>query len=394
MRAFVRSPFVSALAGGAVVAVVLLVVGRGGGGSTTTTVLQTAPAGAASSASAQREAPTPREIYDRDAPGVVYVRAATGARASASASNSSLSEGGQSSGTGFVIDADGHILTSHHVVADARSVRVELNDHESAMARVVGEDAANDLALLQIDPAGVSLHPLTLGDSATAHVGDSVLAIGNPFGLEHTLTTGVVSALDRELTAPNGFTIQSVIQTDAPINPGNSGGPLIDASGRVIGITTQVAGGSGIAFAVPIDTAKRTLSELKRTGHVTHSYLGIRGMTIDARLAGMEPRTRHGVLVQTVYPGSPAANAGVRGGDVQSQVDGVSLQLGGDVITSVGGRTLDSMDQLSSLIARCDPGDKLKLGVLRNDMAMQLTVTVGKAPKQLPADTAAASPGP
>src|SRR5829696_1887896 len=250
MRTVLRSPFVAALIGGAVVAVALLALDVGGTTSTTT-VVQQAPvaspriAGDGDGASGL----TAHDIYERDAPGVVYVRAEI-PQDESSPFGLPQGQGGAASGTGFVIDGDGHILTNFHVVENATKVTVGFDDNRVVEARVLGTDATNDLALLKVDPDGLKLSPL---------------AIGNPFGLDRTLTTGVVSALQRQITAPNGFTIQHVIQTDASINPGNSGGPLLDAAGRVIGINSQiVAGGTsggnvGIGFAVPINTAKRLL---------------------------------------------------------------------------------------------------------------------------------------
>ncbi|MBB4663980.1 S1C family serine protease [Conexibacter arvalis] len=383
MRAFVRSPFVSALAGGTVVAVALLAFGAVGRDRPTTIIEQTGMGGGTTTA---ESAMTAHAIYERDAPGVVFVRADD---ASPGATISSLHDS-EASGTGFVIDRDGHVLTNQHLVGDARTVRVSFDDDETVTARVLGADAANDLALLKVDPAEVELHPLVLGDSTTARVGDPVIAIGNPFGLARTLTTGVVSALQRQLTAPNGFTIQHVIQTDAPINPGSSGGPLLDAEGRVIGITSQVAtdregGSTGIGFAVPIDTAKSKLDELKRTGSVVHAYLGIRGTTIGAELsAAMPSKIRRGVLVQVVLDGSPAERAGLRGGSIESQVDGVSVLMGGDVLTSIDGRTLTSMEQLTGEIADRRAGDEIRLGVLRDGEAMQLSMRLGTQPRSAP----------
>src|SRR5215213_7196490 len=215
MRSVLRSPFVAALIGGVIVAVALLVLDVGGDGTTTTVVQQApvaSPSGTASAAAAEQGL-TAHDIYERDAPGVVHIRSELKASASSSSPFGS-DQGGEATGTGFVIDAEGHILTNYHVVADATSVDVGFDDNRVVQARVLGTDATNDLALLQVETDGLKLSPLQLGDSKTAQVGDPVLAIGNPFGLDRTLTTGVVSALQRQITAPNGFTIQHVIQTD------------------------------------------------------------------------------------------------------------------------------------------------------------------------------------
>ena len=216
-----------------------------------------------------------REIYKRDAPGVVFVRAQTLRTDPTPFDVFDTSQPTEATGSGFVIDEDGLIVTNAHVVAAATAIQVTFSDSKTISATPVGTDLDTDLALLRVDPEGLELEPLELGDSETVEVGDPTVAIGNPFGLEQTLTTGVVSALQRRLTAPSGFTIENVIQTDAALNPGNSGGPLIDASGRVIGINSQIAtggengGGSvGIGFAVPVNTAKEVIPQLKEDGHV------------------------------------------------------------------------------------------------------------------------------
>jgi len=396
MRTVLRSPFFAALIGGAVVAVALLVLDVGGDPGKTTTVLQQGPVASPSSEGAQstgtgQQGLTAHDIYERDAPGVVHVRSEL--RASTSSSPFGVGRGGEATGTGFAIDADGHILTNYHVVADATSVSVGFDDNRIVPARVLGTDATNDLALLEVDPEGLKLAPLQLGDSSIAQVGDPVLAIGNPFGLDRTLTTGVVSALQRQITAPNGFTIQHVIQTDAPINPGNSGGPLLDAAGRVIGINSQIiTGGSGngnvgIGFAVPINTAKKLLPELKQTGSVVHAYLGITGATIDASLADLQLKVDKGVLIQSVSADGPAAKAGVRGGTIESQLRGARIMLGGDVIQSFDGDAIDSMSDLTGEIATHRPDDKIHLGILRSGDAKTLTVTLGTAPRVAPSQT-------
>jgi S1-C subfamily serine protease len=393
MRTVLRSPLVAALIGGAVVAVALLVLDVGGH-DTTTTVVQQSPVAmsdASPSASAKGGGLTAHDIYVRDAPGVVHVRSVL--RASATSTPFGTDQGGEATGTGFVIDGEGHILTNYHVVENATSVSVGFDDNRVVPARVLGTDATNDLALLQVERDGLKLSPLQLGDSSTAQVGDPVLAIGNPFGLDRTLTTGVVSALQRQITAPNGFTIQHVIQTDAPINPGNSGGPLLDVAGRVIGINSQIiTGGSGngnvgIGFAVPINTAKKLLPQLKQTGSVVHAYLGITGATIDASLADLQLKVDRGVLVQTVTADGPASKAGVHGGTIESQLGGARIMLGGDVIQSFDGHAVDSMSDLTGEIAQRKPGDRVRLGILRSGDARQLTVTLGTAPRVAPSQT-------
>lgn len=399
MRTVLRSPFFAALIGGTIVAVALLVLDVGGGGTTTTVVQQApvaSPSGTSAAAAAERGGLTAHDIYERDAPGVVHIRSEV--KASASTSPFGTDQGGEATGTGFVIDAEGHILTNYHVVADATSVDVGFDDNRVVTARVLGTDATNDLALLQVEADGLKLAPLQLGDSKTAQVGDPVLAIGNPFGLDRTLTTGVVSALQRQITAPNGFTIQHVIQTDAPINPGNSGGPLLDAAGRVLGINSQIIssgagnGNVGIGFAVPINTAKKLLPQLKQTGSVVHAYLGITGATIDASLADLQLKVSKGVLVQTVESDGPASKAGLHGGTIESQLGGARIMLGGDVIQSFDGDAVDSMSDLTADIAQHKPGDRIRLGILRSGDAKQVTVTLGTAPRTAPSQSQTQSP--
>jgi S1-C subfamily serine protease len=392
MKALLRSPFLAALVGGVVVAVAFLATGAGGSG-TTTTVVQQGPmaSGSASSDSASAErALTAHDIYTRAAPGVVFIRSRIVQNVPSPFGLEPQRQQSEATGTGFVIDTAGHILTNYHVIAGASTVTVGFDDNRTVQAKVLGTDAQNDLALLSVDPSGLKLTPLQLGDSATAEVGDPVLAIGNPFGLDRTLTTGVVSALQREITAPNGFAIQHVIQTDAPINPGNSGGPLLDAAGRVIGINSQIeTGGSGggnvgIGFAVPINTAKRLLPQLKVSGSVVHAYLGITGVTIDNSLADLQLRARRGVLVQSVQAGSPAGKGGLHGGSVDSQIGGSQIVLGGDVVESFDGRPVTSMEGLSSQIALHKPGERVTLGILRDGSPQRVVVTLGKAPTQAP----------
>jgi S1-C subfamily serine protease len=385
---------IAALLGGGVVAGALYATGAAGTGPTTTLFEQSPVASsqsASASASRAEAGLTAHDIYMRDAPGVAYIRSQIVQQVDSPFGLSPQSQQSEATGTGFVIDTSGHILTNYHVVAGASDVTVTLGNASPTRATVLGTDPSNDLALLKIDPSGQQLKPLQLGDSKTAQVGDPVLAIGNPFGLDRTLTTGVVSALARQIQAPNGFTIDHVIQTDASINPGNSGGPLIDASGRVIGITSQIeTGGSGsngnigIGFAVPIDTAKLLLPQLKKSGQLAHAYLGITGVTIDSSFQALQLRASRGILLQTVEPGSGAAKAGLRGGTVQSQVNGQQVMLGGDVVQTLDGKPVTSMSALSGMIATRKPGNTVRLGILRDGQTKQVVVTLGTAPKTAP----------
>jgi S1-C subfamily serine protease len=225
--------------------------------------------------------------------------------------------------------------------------------------------------VLRIRPDGLTLHPLTLGDSSGAQVGDPVYAIGNPFDLERTLTTGVVSALQRQIQAPNGFTINNVLQTDAPINPGNSGGPLLDAAGRVIGINSQIeTGGSGggsvgIGFAVPINTAKSEIAQLEKGGTVRGAYLGLTSLTIDGSLSALNLPVKSGALVQTVQKGTAAAKAGIRAGTINSTTETGQIAVGGDIIVSMDGKAITSSEDLANAVSSKKSGQTVTIGLLR-----------------------------
>jgi S1-C subfamily serine protease len=260
---------------------------------------------------------------------------------------------------------------------------------------VVGKDPSNDLAVLKISTDGLTLHPLTLGDSSAVTVGDPVYAIGNPFDLERTLTTGVISALQRQITAPNGFTIDNVLQTDAPINPDNSGGPLLNASGQVIGINSQIeTGGSGggsvgIGFAVPINTAKSEISQLEKGGTVRGAYLGLTSLTVDGSLSALNLPVKSGALVQSVQKGTAAAKAGIRGGSVTSNTESGQVAVGGDIITGVDGKAVTSSEELANDIAAKKPGDTVTVELERATGSggynkKSVTVTLGSRPASVP----------
>jgi putative serine protease PepD len=371
MRRLFAIPFVSALLGAGVAVAVIAAFGGLDNAQHVTTTIQAAPL-QPSNASQQTPKLTPHDIYVRDAPGVVFV---TSTIVQKSESPFGLFGGGeaqqrgQATGSGIVVDSDGTILTNWHVVENAVKVTVSLSRGKTVDAKVVGKDPSNDLAVLRIRPDGLTLHPLTLGNSNAVKVGDPVLAIGNPFNLERTLTTGVISALQRQITAPNGFTITNVLQTDAPINPGNSGGPLLDASGRVIGINSQIyTGGSGggsvgIGFAVPINTAKSELSQLKAGGTVRAAYIGLTSLTIDASLSALNLPVHSGALVQSVQKGTPAEKAGIRGGNISTENGQVAI--GGDIIASIDGKTVSSSEDLANDIQAKKPGDTVTVGLLR-----------------------------
>src|SRR5215211_6866461 len=365
----------AAVLGGGVTAGILLAAGAVGGGDTTT-IVQQAPLAAASPASQSRAGGlTVRDIYRRAAPGVVFVRARSVQQTQSPFEVFPRAQENVSTGSGFVLDEQGHLLTNAHVVASSLDVRVSFSDHRTVAARVVGKDADTDLAVLSVDPKGLNLHPLQFGDSDAVRVGDPTVAIGNPFGLERTLTTGVVSALQRRITAPSGFAIEDVIQTDAAINPGNSGGPLLDAAGRVIGVNSQIATGDnssgnvGIGFAVPVATVMHVLPALVTSGRVRRPFLGIRGRP-----------AREGVLVEAVQPGTPAARAGIRGGDREAidERDGSLVVLGGDVLTRIDGHRVASMDEVHAVLGRRRPGEEISVELKRGGKAIQLRAELGE----------------
>ena len=386
----------AALLGGGVAATATTFLDGGGGASNTTTVIrQSALAASGANRSTVGDGLTAADIYQRYAPGVVFVRSEIVQQVDNPFDPFGGAQRSEATGSGFVIDTAGDILTNNHVIAGARAVTVQFADHKTVKAKVVGRDPSTDLALLKVDPEGLALKALPLGSSKDVKVGDPTIAIGNPFGLDRTLTTGVVSALQREIPAPNGWKITDVIQTDAAINPGNSGGPLIDAAGRVIGINSQIETGGGasqgnvgIGFAVPIDTAKSILDNLKTGKAVQRAYLGVSTLTVDGSLAALDLPARHGALVQSVQPGGPAQKAGVKAGAIQAQLQGAGsgnqVVLGGDIITKVDGKAIASSDQLSQLVSGHKPGDKISLEIVRKGRTKTVVdVTLTTRPNQL-----------
>jgi S1-C subfamily serine protease len=387
----IRLPLLSGLVGGGVVAVLLLVLGVGDEGkTTTTTVVQQAPLSASTTVADGKAAGlTAQEIYKRDAPGVVFIRAQVVQRTQSPFDLYPTEQRGEATGSGFVIDRDGDILTNAHVIDGAVKVTVQFSNDKTVEAKIVGKDVSTDLALLKVDPDGLDLKPLALGSAKDIQVGDPTVAIGNPFGLDRTLTTGVVSALQRQIRAPNGFEIDNVIQTDAAINPGNSGGPLLDSAGRVIGVNSQIQTGSGgggnvgIGFAVPIDTAREVLPQLKKDGRVDRAWLGVSSLTVDGSLDQLNLPVKSGALVQSVQQGSPADTAGLRGGDISATLNGSPVQLGGDIVTAVDGKPVKTSEDLADLVEDKKPGDEVTLTVQRGSDEQELKVELGKRPSEL-----------
>jgi putative serine protease PepD len=288
----------------------------------------------------------------------------------------------EGAGSGFVIDTDGHILTNYHVVQGAETIEVTLGDQSRYKAKYIGADTRNDIALIQIDPKGRKIMALPLGDSRNLLVGQRVLAIGNPFGFQSTLTTGVVSSLGRTVQTGENTFIDEAIQTDAAINRGNSGGPLLNTRGEVIGINSAIYAPTGttagIGFAIPINTARRAAEDLISTGRVRRASLGAEGRAIWPNLAdALHLGVQQGILIERVVPGGPAAQAGIRGG-TRSVLAGLQeLRVGGDVLVAVNGKEITSQMDLNLLLNRAWPGDTMTLTIYRDGKKMDVPVKLG-----------------
>ena len=334
----------------------------------------------------------PAAIYDRLSPGVVTILSIFGGGTTLLEDEG---EGGQ--GSGFVLDGDGFIATNAHVVTTARGDRsveaervfVEFSDGNRVPAEIVGHDPNADVALLKVDPDGLSLTPLRLGESESITVGEPVAAIGSPFGERQSLTIGVISALDRSIRSLTEFEIGDAIQTDAAINPGNSGGPLLDAEGRVLGINAQIksqsGGGEGVGFAIPVDAVRRSLGELRDRGRVDYGYLGVETLTIWPQLAErLDLDVETGALVQQVVDGSPAEEAGLQAGDDEITFQGqTEIAAGGDLIVGVNGKDLTREHDLADEISAHSTGDQVRLQVLREGERRTIEVELGRRPARL-----------
>lgn len=315
------------------------------------------------------------EIYRLASPGVVHITSTVDVQSFFGAYPQ------QGTGSGSIIDDKGHILTNYHVVRDANNLDVTLSDKSTYKARLIGADPDNDIAVIQIDAPANKLNVMQLGTSGNLEVGQKVLAIGNPFGLDRTLTTGVISGLNRPLQTEDGRTMENVIQTDASINPGNSGGPLLNKFGQIIGINTAIyspTGSSvGIGFAVPIDTAKQIIPELIASGKIRRGYLGVTTAPLTPKIAEQfQVPTKQGVVVVSVQPNSPASQAGLLG--VQQDQD----QLG-DVIVKADGKPIETPDALVKTIGNRKPGDRIALTVLRDGRERQVEITLADRPLQI-----------
>ncbi len=331
----------------------------------------------------RRDGFEPQTIYEQVSPGVVTV-VSTGFAGSEA--------GGV--GSGFVLGDEGEVVTNAHVVTTGRGaaikrageVYVSFADGNEVPARIVGFDPFSDVALLRIDPGGLKLRPLALGSARELRVGAPVAAIGSPFGEDRSLSIGVISALDRSIESLTGFATPGAIQTDAAINQGNSGGPLLDARGRVLGINSQIetnsGDGSGVGFAVAVDTVRRSLAQLRRHGRARYAYLGVATAAVFPQLATrFGIRGSAGAWVQEVTPGGPADDAGVSGGHGATRFQARTYATGGDVIVSVGGERVKTENDLAALVARRRPGERVRLTVLRGGGdRRELLVTLGERP--------------
>ncbi len=362
----------AAILGGGVSA--LAVTAVNGDQATTATVTVGQPPVATSSpfASAPHTVPagslTIGDIYRQAGPSVVTVTQASG------------------QGSGFVISSDGYILTNAHVVSSQGPVYVAFSNNDRAQATIVGSDPSTDVALLKVTVAPGALHPATLGSSAAIQVGDEVVAIGNPFGLDRTVTSGIISALNRQITSPSDTAINGAIQTDAAINHGNSGGPLLNIQGQVIGINSQIADSGvnanvGVGFAIPIDLVKSVAEQLKAHGAIQHPWVGVGLSTVDAALAKQQSLSvDHGAMVSSVVPGSPADRAGLRASTGQVTIDGTGYAVGGDIITAIDGKAVTAIADLQSIVQGHKPGDAVTLTVVRGAATIQVKLILAARP--------------
>jgi S1-C subfamily serine protease len=349
------------------------------------TIKEVAPSPESSGATpVSNEGPSVREVYTRDSRGVVSVDVAA------------TSEAGPGGGSGFVVDEAGHIVTNQHVVEGAEEISVRFADGVRREAQVVGQDPSTDVALIKVEAPEAALEPLTLGDSNSVGVGEPVIAIGNPLNVGISVTTGIVSGLGRPITAPNNYTINDAVQTDAAINPGNSGGPLLDSRGTVIGVNAQIAsesgGFEGVGFAVPINTVKDVIKQLITDGKVVHGYIGVSmyqlGIDELSAYAGLSEKALgeryglpgNGAIVSEVTPDGPAEKAGIRGGD-EKDIEGIPVPMG-DVITGIEGDPVSSSEDVIEVVNAVRPGERLLMTVVTpGEKERRVEVTVGTRPE-------------
>ena len=336
----------------------------------------------------------PKAIYKSESPSVVTVVSLFGSGDLSSLLNGNGGDnGGGGVGSGFVLDGNGQVVTNAHVVTTgegdsirrARQVYVEFADGNTVQAKILGADPNADVALLKIEPKGLTLRPMPLGASNSVEVGEPVAAIGSPFGERQSLSVGVVSAVDRSIDSLTSFSISGAIQTDAAINPGNSGGPLVDADGRVVGINQQIkttsGGGEGVGFAVPIDAVKRSLDMLRDSGEAHYAYLGVSSVQVYPQLVDrFHLGVGKGAWVQEVNSGGPAQKAGIKGGGSEQTFQAQSFRTGGDVITKVAGKPVQDSAQLADVISQFKPGDTVALEIHRGGDTREIRVKLGERP--------------
>ena len=347
--------------------------------SSATTVVRQVPV-RTSEPAADSSALTPGQIYRQTYKGVVEITVSTPQQTPMG------NQEAQAQGSGFVIDSDGHIVTNDHVVENADSVSVRFWNGDTYSASVVGTDPSTDLAVIKVDAPSSILHPVSLGDSSSVQVGDPVVAIGSPFGLEETVTTGIVSALHRQMQALNKFTINDSIQTDAAINHGNSGGPLFNAAGQVIGVNSQIAGQTGanvgIGFSIPSNTVRSIADTLISSGKVEHAYLGVSVQEIPATVAHDLSLTP-GVEITDVKSGTPAQKAGLKGATGKKMVQGTQYATGGDVITAIDGQKVKTAEGVQLAIDAHHPGDTIEITYWRKGETKTVSVKLATRPTQI-----------
>jgi len=380
-------PIAAALLGGGVALVGAAALGKLGE-KTTIIREEVAPNSIAPAAFQTGRRESINAIYRASAPGVVHIETTTrvaqqddpffGNPFGAAQTQRAL-------GSGFVLDKAGHIVTNFHVVRGANAIQVSFSNNERFKAELVGVDPSTDIAVLKVEVKARALKALPLGNSDGVRVGDQVIAIGNPFGLDRSVTAGIVSAVQRRIEAPNQLSISHVIQTDAALNHGNSGGPLLDAQGEVVGVNAQIETGGvsqgnvGIGFAIPINTVKDVVAQLIKHGNVEHAFLGIEGKTLTPPIGRLfHLPVSSGVIVATVRPGSGAAGAGLQAATNEVTVEGESWPAGGDVIVKVDGEPVPTVERLVDVIASKQPGDKIDVEVVRGSSHRTLTVKLGR----------------
>src|SRR3954452_13310818 len=390
LRSRAVGPIAAALLGGCVALGGAAALGKLGD-NTTIIREEAAPTSSAPAAFETGKRESINQIYRSSAPGVVHIETTLRVQQTNDPffgnPFGTTTQTERALGSRLVLDRAGHIVTNYHVVHGASGIQVSFSNNERYRAKLVGSDASTDIAVLKVDVKASALKALPLGNSDGVRVGDQVIAIGNPFGLDRSVTAGIVSAVQRRIAAPNQLSISHVIQTDAALNHGNSGGPLLNAQGQVIGVNAQIETGGqsqgnvGIGFAIPINTVKDVVAELVKRGAVAHAFLGIEGKSLQPNIGRLfHLPVTSGVLVASVRPGSGAAKAGLEAATNQVTVERESWPAGGDVIVKVDGRAVPSIETLVDLIGSKTPGDHIDLEIVRGSKHMHVNVKLGRQP--------------